>query len=701
MYHRRPVRKTVFSYIMPFTVILAIFLVVVLGWQILNNVFGSTNNPDLQNERIFMTIEKGSVKAMTTEINQWQNAPDKINLFRGESVKTGIDSQATFTYFDQSMMRLNSSSEANFAVLNKKKGVYTIKTNLKEGEAWIKVENILNPKSSFSIDTDLLNIDTKGGTLAIEAPGTVRMIKGEAQIGIKENDAIVKAISLGVGQQIKVTPESIKQIQTGESIEMISALEDEFKNTDWYLWNRGKDGTISAFEESDTAGVSTNTPTSSTTNSSPASAGLEGLKLTSAVNSTPTPGTNTVISKVVYVTSPSLKTVTNKESLTVSGYYDPKSVSAVWVNNQQAILDPNKNVWMVSSVKLIKEGENTLKISAQDQDKNIIPLDNFLITYDKTPPSAPVIEGPGKNDSTVTVETPEQVIKGSVSSDTHAVIVNDYILGLYIPGSKSFQYYAKASYGNLIAGNNQYVIYTEDKAGNRSAASTITLVISAEKIESAQKEAKASAPASDSTSAETPKTTEAPTAAEKTTVQGSVIAITSPNQGEDHSTTETFFELSGPADTKVAKIIVNDYTLSAYKPGEGKWSYRASTRLGNAQPDQANRYTATAYDASGTKLGEDSITITVIVDKLSTPVISIPTTSTTYSTNLNVIPLGGTVSGGAEKVYLNSEPIEYEAGTGKWRKSVTLTPGSNVFKIHATKGDQKSETATITIKYLP
>src|SRR3989338_8888854 len=135
MYQRRPVRKTIFSYLMPLIVVAAIFLVMILGWRLLNDFFGKNEN-DAQNERVFLNIEEGSAKAMTTELGQWQNAPDKIYLYQGELVKTGVDSRATLTYFDQSILRLNNGTEARFDVLKKQKTAAAIKTTLNEGEAW-------------------------------------------------------------------------------------------------------------------------------------------------------------------------------------------------------------------------------------------------------------------------------------------------------------------------------------------------------------------------------------------------------------------------------------------------------------------------------------------------------------------------------------------------------------------------------------
>jgi len=224
MYYRRPRRKRFYHYIMPFLVIVLIFAGLVYGWRSLNGVFIDRSRTTF-NEKVFLNIESGSAKAMTVGKSEWQNAPDKIYLYRGERLKTGADGRVTLTFFDQSIMRLNTSTEVAFAALKKKNDTYNIEVELVKGDVWTKVERINNPDSNFGIITDLITIDTRGAVFAVSAPGTVYMIEGNAQIGVKFDDEVIKTYTLGVGQQFQIDQTKVESVKKGEEVEVIFCFE--------------------------------------------------------------------------------------------------------------------------------------------------------------------------------------------------------------------------------------------------------------------------------------------------------------------------------------------------------------------------------------------------------------------------------------------------------------------------------------------
>ena len=98
MYYRKPKGKRIYNYFLPFLIIAAIFAGVFYGWGYLNSTFISQDRNTL-NEKVFLNIESGSAKAMTVGKSEWQNAPDKIYLYRGERLKTVSDGRVTLTFF--------------------------------------------------------------------------------------------------------------------------------------------------------------------------------------------------------------------------------------------------------------------------------------------------------------------------------------------------------------------------------------------------------------------------------------------------------------------------------------------------------------------------------------------------------------------------------------------------------------------------
>ena len=231
---------------MPFLIIAVIFAGVIYGWKALDNLLVDQNR-NTYSEKVSLDIESGSAKAMIVGKSEWQNAPDKIYLYRGERLKTGSDGRVALTFFDQSIIRLNTDTEVLFASLKKKNETY----NINNGNLWSKVERITNPNSTFSITTDLITVDTRGAIFAVSYPGTVYVVEGNAQVGIKYDDDVIKTYTVGVGQQFTVDETGIADIKKGIDTEVIFALNDTFKRTNWYRWNVKKDGAINAFEESD------------------------------------------------------------------------------------------------------------------------------------------------------------------------------------------------------------------------------------------------------------------------------------------------------------------------------------------------------------------------------------------------------------------------------------------------------------------
>jgi ABC-type transport system substrate-binding protein len=84
--------------------------------------------------------------------------------------------------------------------------------------------------------------------------------------------------------------------------------------------------------------------------------------------------------------------------------------------------------------------------------------------------------------------------------------------------------------------------------------------------------------------------------------------ITSPNGGNDWQTTDTKVTLAGIVPPKTKAVIVNDYELSRFVPGDKSWSYIASFEFNNLKSGE-NLFEVYAVDFNGEKTLLDSIRI--------------------------------------------------------------------------------------------
>jgi len=661
---------------MPFFLIVVIVGGLFYVFKQLGGNFQS-DSVDLTTETVSLNIEQGSVKAMAVGSSEWQNAPDGIDFYKGEKIKTGFDGRATLTAFDHNILRVGNDSEIELSKLTKKNETNQVKVHLEEGELWVQVDRISNPNSFFRLTTDLLAVDIRSGTLAISAPGTVYMIEGIAEIDILDNDDVLTTKTLGVGQQLSIDEEVVSKLTEGLDETLVYALSDGFKSSEWYRWNMKKDGSISAFEKSDLD---------------------DEIELDELPDVIPTVDPDSSVT----VISPKNGLATNKSTIAISGTYDSDSVQNVYVQGKKASLNAD-DTWKVYEFSLTREGKNELTLEAEDLSGTKTTLDSITVHYDNIPPTTPQITSPIGNDESFTIADIEQEILGTVDKDTYAVIINDYQLSKFVSGSKEFSYFAKTAYGNLEVGENEYLIYAKDKAGNLSDVATLTLVLEQDTVDTAgvgdEDEDELDVDADTDTTDESEEDAveqELPTSSSTGGVE-----ITSPNGGESFKTSETQFEINGTVPEGTASVEVDDYKLQAFSKGDTEYKYRASSSMGNLTIGAKNTYTVNAYDDSGEVVGTASITIDVESGSMGDPTINIPS-SNPYETTLNEIVIGGTVGKWVEKIYVNGEKLQsYIPGSEKWRSTVELVLGENIFNIYGEKQGDNTKTVSLTVIYKP
>ena len=85
--------------------------------------------------------------------------------------------------------------------------------------------------------------------------------------------------------------------------------------------------------------------------------------------------------------------------------------------------------------------------------------------------------------------------------------------------------------------------------------------------------------------------------------------INSPNEGRDWKTTQNKITITGTQPKNTKAVMINDYELKKYVPGDSGWSYVASVEFENLKPGE-NVFDVYAIDFNENKELIDSITIT-------------------------------------------------------------------------------------------
>jgi len=105
--------------------------------------------------------------------------------------------------------------------------------------------------------------------------------------------------------------------------------------------------------------------------------------------------------------------------------------------------------------------------------------------------------------------------------------------------------------------------------------------------------------------------------------------ITSPaTNGQTYRTVRGRFTIDGTAARGTTSIVVNDYRLQLFKPGDERWSYLASTTIDNLKPGK-NIYNVYAFNEGGYK--SDVATLTILIEEGQEGVVDTPSTGDSSS----------------------------------------------------------------------
>ena len=211
---------------------------------------------------------------------------------------------------------------------------------------------------------------------------------------------------------------------------------------------------------------------------------------------------------------------------------------------------------------------------------------------------APTFLSPS-NQANIPADQDAVVISGTAPTDAYQVVVNNYPLSRYQPGSRKWVYNASQRLGTLVPGENVYYVYVVSRDGKRSPTSRLILNYDAPGAESSAENSLSPAAAlSQRFTLENINTF-----AEPTVTKPAVFA----SGGNVLETSAPIVTLVGTTDPKTNQVKVNDFVLQKYRPGQTEWNYIANANF-NMQPGE-NVYQITAYGPDGK---QSSTQVTVI-----------------------------------------------------------------------------------------
>ena len=136
----------------------------------------------------------GNVQIKKAGTQNWQQAEIGTMLFENDSVKTNVNSKATITFFDGSIITLNPETQVEIKELVKE-GTTSIRLKQELGTTLNKIEKLVDAASRYEIETPAAIAGVRGSqmrvTVAADGMTTVQNIEGKIFVTARDKEIII------------------------------------------------------------------------------------------------------------------------------------------------------------------------------------------------------------------------------------------------------------------------------------------------------------------------------------------------------------------------------------------------------------------------------------------------------------------------------------------------------------------------------
>jgi len=147
-----------------------LLLILALIILVASTVVGCGGGSPCPSTLTILSITEGEVSVMKAGTNDWTEAEVEMELEVGDTIKTGGNSSAEITFFDGSTMELEAGTEIEILSLDLAcdTGVTTITLEQMIGDTISRVTKILDPASSYEVETPSGVVGVRGSAVRIQ-----------------------------------------------------------------------------------------------------------------------------------------------------------------------------------------------------------------------------------------------------------------------------------------------------------------------------------------------------------------------------------------------------------------------------------------------------------------------------------------------------------------------------------------------------
>ncbi|MBD3360381.1 hypothetical protein GF366_01110 [Candidatus Peregrinibacteria bacterium] len=241
---------------MPFLIIICVGVIIVLVFNLWKAVFSAEPSGDA-----FMHIESGSVQMRMWNTDDYFDLKSDTLVMEGDEILTSADSKVIIEFFDGTIMRIDGGTNVLFKEIDDDNDNPMIDLLFLEGKLWFN--KLYKDTGDTEIVVTMDNVAVKSTVGSIfevenEFEEAVRVLKvGEVVVDImsEDNTKVIETENVGLGQEILFTDKVLEKYWQYQSPSVLSPLSDEFKDTDWYLWNDAEDKSPTEFSKAEIMGT--------------------------------------------------------------------------------------------------------------------------------------------------------------------------------------------------------------------------------------------------------------------------------------------------------------------------------------------------------------------------------------------------------------------------------------------------------------
>lgn len=492
MYHQAPhLPRRRRSSVLPFLILIILGLTGILVFQIFSHF--QEQNKKITENKAALTVAEGRAEMLVWGEKNWVASKTGSILREGDRLHLFAGSRATLALLNGSFVRVNGDALFSIGTLRTRDNDDEVQLTLEYGELWLRKTKKENVLTSFVVETQDFAVRSASTIFAVfhkpydqNLDFRARVMEGKVDVDIKEQaedgtSHVIETIPVGVGQEIFIDTERLKKFRARKSPDILVALSDQFKASDWYRWNASQDAVKSsvltveeaviAQKEAETQEKKVLLPTLPTVaQESPSK--IATIFPAPEIIEPNTASRRTSASKVLVRGTTSAQTqkiiaksfVGGKEDAYALQKYKPGSTD--W----NYIVDAAFGNWI--------PGRNRFEIIAVDFQGRVSEPASLELFYDKDQPKAdlaiPKITGFNGRASSEIVDDVVKV-EGTIGNGIVKMFVNDFALTRYVPNSGAWVYYAKIEYKNLKVGVNLYEAYGLDAQGRKTPTLKFTI----------------------------------------------------------------------------------------------------------------------------------------------------------------------------------------------------------------------------------